>query len=200
MDKYQINFQILCRITDTGAFLDQTSRTFENKAAVRINNHEFTDTGYVTINRYGCLTKDMEKYRLDSNELPFTITINPFSEDLCKESDTLPPLIDEFSDTIALYEESLKVKYDDGTDVAGYTFSVENDNGKHKMIISSLPDNRKLIITYNARLTSAPDTDMDITNKAYWSGYSIPDEPLQIFMVFFYYSDEQKKFRLLRDY
>jgi LPXTG-motif cell wall-anchored protein len=101
--------------------------------------------------------------------IPFKIEINPFSEDLLETSDTLV-LIDELSSTLTPDLDSITVKDQSGNLITDYELSIEKDNSITYLRIT-LPDDRKLTLTYNASVSVAANQSVAIQNIAHWEGY-----------------------------
>lgn len=185
-NNYQINLRIICKVTDPDILLSRDGKIFENHAVTG----DILETASVAINRNGLIDKSIDITAIADgsdnndlitghlNELPFRIELNPLGEDLY-EGDYLPALIDELGEKLELMEDSLLITYADGeTPVRGYTYMLnQSANGQQTLIISNLPDNVKLIITYKTKITAEKNTPVDITNNAYWNGYPSPGNP-----------------------
>lgn len=175
-----INLRIICKVTDPELFLNQ-SKQFTNVATIvdpATGNPVETATSNVTV--FYPLDKQSDLSTVSSlkfNRLPFTIKINPFGEDLAKGSDTLPTLIDEFSETLQVVESTIQVLAD-GQPYSDFTYTVqERPEGGQNLLISGLPDGVPIVITYVARINAAPNTPVSIQNTAYWAGCDRPSNP-----------------------
>lgn len=185
----EINLRVVCRVVDPELYFAQ-SKTYENTVNVLemgTDNVLETDTADVTITvktgkdvDYDLLEQLGAKqenggFNLGMNQLPFKIEFNADRLDMV-DGDTLPTLIDELGEGLALIESSLKV-YADGAECS-FTYDVNKDeNGKQTILIHGLPDGKKVTIKYNVRLTGRPGVQTPVTNIAYWAGYDQPEEP-----------------------
>ncbi len=176
-NKYQINIRVLTKI-DSSVLLE-SSKTLKNSAVVLSDTSQI-GYGTVNIDRLYSIKKSEDdseevKASLSSNEIAFKIEINPTGDDLCVDSDTLPTLVDELSNNLKFIEDSIKFTDSDGKTVSGYKVSIEENNGIQTLYVSNLPDSRKLTMKYKVRALAKPGIHIIINNKAYWLGYSIPD-------------------------
>lgn len=184
-NQYEVNFRIICKVTDREILLSREDRIFENRAVV----DDIIETSGTVINRNGSMDKsiDMTGFSEDMisgdtltghlNELPFRIEINPFGEDL-NDGDYLPALIDELGDKMQVIKSSISVTYADETPVKGADYNIQtSEDGRQTLIISGLPDNVKLIVSYNCRIDAPKNTSVEITNNAYWAGYPSIEHP-----------------------
>ena len=55
--------------------------------------------------------------------------------------------------------------------ITGISPKIETTSTGQKMSLT-IPDSKKLVITYEAILSAPPDTDIKVSNKAYWFGHS----------------------------
>lgn len=174
-------------MTDPNLFLSGQPQLYENHAAIR-NGDELTEMEVADVTVTPGLDKELDHEKLrelnatengdsitgEVNRLPFKFEVNPYAEDLC-DSDTLPALIDEFSENLLFVEDSLEVDYTaDGTKYTGFTYLIETDaNGRQTLIINDLPDNTALTIRYQARINGKPDKQVTISNIAYRAVYPL---------------------------
>lgn len=98
------------------------------------------------------------------------ITVNESGEDLIKGEDTIT-LVDEMKSPLQFDTDSIVVKDKNGNLITGISPKIETTDTGQKMSLT-IPDNKKLTITYEAILNAAPDTDITVNNKAYWFGHS----------------------------
>ena len=190
-EKREINFRIICKVTDPELILSQKKTYVNNAEIFDPQTHESVDVtdANVTITLKIDKSVDIDALRrlggvdsnnniswpLSVNKLPFKIEINPWGDDIC-DGDTLPALIDELSSTIELIEDSIEVIIG-GNKYTDFTYDVEYKNGHQVLIIYGLPDSTPLTIKYNTRLIAKPKDKVTVSNEAYWAGYSSPDGP-----------------------
>lgn len=170
---YQVEYQIVCKITDEDVLLNGAEKDFNNSVAVTAGNfaESVTDSDSIalsvsTVEKTGETDGGSDKYS-------FTITLNPLNEDLMP-GDTVT-LVDEMSSTLTLDADSIKITDSEGTEVTGWNSAVtEGKDGGQILTISALPDETQLIITYDTAVKAAPGQVVNISNDAHWSGYSTP--------------------------
>lgn len=104
-----------------------------------------------------------------NSRLPFTLTVNSLGEDIVKGEDTLT-LVDEIKSPLQFELDSLVVKDKNGNTVQGVTARIEETDTGQKITLT-VPDGKKLTVTYEASLHAAPDQDISVDNSAYWFGY-----------------------------
>lgn len=176
-----VNLQLICKVNDPDILLSGVTKIIDNTVTVKNKRLVHRNTGTVNISPECSLSKRFagNHYNNDNNKttnrrLKFEITVNPYKETL-GSNNVLPPLIDEIDSNLIIIESSLVVKTENGEIISGYTYDIEDN----KLTINKLPDKQKLIITYSARLKTAPTADKEIivSNKAYWEGHEQPMNP-----------------------
>lgn len=175
VDRYGVEFQIACRVTNPEVLLGGQSRQFMNRVTLKNEAGKELDTSVssVTIQR-NTLTKS-GTYNAETNRgrYPYKILINPLGEDLVEESDTIT-LVDEMSDTLILNTDSIQVMNTitgDLIEKEKWTAAVDG-----KILELELPDNIPLTITYEAIVNAPPGQSVSISNKAYWKGYTYTED------------------------
>ncbi len=179
----EISLNIMCRVTDPDLLLntdtENATKVFENTATIITEDGiAFDSTGSIEVTRDSSLDKSKITSIGDENSsiLNFQIVINPNEESLYPLN-TLPTLIDELSANLAFIESSLEVKDKNGNEIEGYAVSLEEDEkGLQKLLIRNLPNGKKIIITYEVRITAKIGTSVSISNKAYWNDIPTNDE------------------------
>lgn len=191
LDNYKVKdarlgFIVICKVTDPELLLTDGKTTVENtltvtsndgtvstdKSTIDIDTHASIAKTFIDGNNSNTITNDVTgNITKNTTELGFKIVVNPLEYDLSTDSTgTLPPLIDELGENL-LFDSTKGVSalYEDGSAVMGYTVQYENN----RLIINNLPADKKIIITYYARV-NVPDLKkgVNITNKAYWQGYN----------------------------
>lgn len=168
-DKRSLEIQVVTKVTDTEMMLNGTQKTYTNGITVKNDSGNVISTSAadVTIAKK---TISKTKGNVTGSKLPFTITVNDLGEDLVKDSDTLT-LVDELSSPLRFEPDSLVVKDQSGNTLTGISPVIEETDTGEKMTLK-IPDDKKLTITYEASLNSAPDTDIAVNNAAYWFGYN----------------------------
>jgi LPXTG-motif cell wall-anchored protein len=173
-----LSYQVICKVVDDEVLLGTKTGSYTNKAAVYMYDDEnlsnMTKMGDAVCGPYiiskSSFNKEMtvdENHR--TNSIPFTITVNEVGEDLLKKSDTIV-LVDKMSASLTLDVDSIKVKDKNNQDVT-FTSELETDSDGKTILKLTIPDNKKLTITYNASVSVAANKKVAIENVAYWEGY-----------------------------
>lgn len=168
-DKRSLEIQVVTKVSDTDMMLNGTQKTYTNGITVRNDSGNVisTSAANVTITKK---TISKTKGNVTGSKLPFTITVNNLGEDLVRDSDTLT-LVDELSNPLRFEPDLLAVKDQSGNTLTGISPVIEETKTGEKMTLK-IPDDKKLTITYEASLNSAPDTSIEVNNSAYWFGYN----------------------------
>ena len=168
-DQRSLEIQVVTKVTDMDMMLNGTKKTYTNGITVKNDSGNVisTSAANVSITRK---TISKTKGNVTGSKLPFTITVNDLGEDLVKDSDTLT-LVDELGSPLHFEPDSLVVKDQSGNTLTEISPVIEETDTGEKMTLK-IPDNKKLTITYEASLNSAPDTDIAVNNAAYWFGYN----------------------------
>lgn len=201
----ELNLRVICKVTDSDALLGNTYKQLTSTAKI---GDSVKSSGTVFINRYGNMSKSIdtdlltETYQETNQEnivskknvLPFKIEVNKFGENLTKTSSlpdlsVLPDLIDELSEKFELIEDSVKVIDSDGNLYNDYTLKLEKVGDKQKIIVGNLPNNKAFTLSYNVKTTEKPDVNVDVSNLAYWDGYTEPEIPQVTDVTFKYIPD-----------
>lgn len=168
-DKRSLEIQIATRITDEGFLLDGQASNFANSMTVKTEEGKDISTSTATAS-VSKKTITKTKQDVKDGKLPFTITVNESGEDLIKGEDTIT-LVDEMNSPLQFDTDSVKIKDKNGKEITGISPKIETTSTGQKMSLT-IPDSKKLVITYEAILSAPPDTDINVSNKAYWFGHS----------------------------
>lgn len=187
-----VTFQLVCRLTDKDALLGE-EKTFLNRLSVK-NEYGDEDVDYddVTLSRQN-LGKEGNYSSQSGAVYPFTITINPFGEDLIAgEGNDEITLIDELGSSLILDTSSIRIyntslleaeKEKDEADRNMESAQIDSVSWKAEVVQAqdgsqtlrlTVPDNQPLTITYNTLVNAAPGQKVSISNVAHWEGYSSP--------------------------
>lgn len=176
-DVYAVEFQVLCKVTDEKLLLGGGS-TYLNTITVQDERGaEETDTAEVSVSKE-TLKKEGITPEVGRPYYPFKITVNELGEDLVYGKDKVT-LVDEMSSLLQFDEGTLAVKLIDRerTEEAYEKLSEEEwsyvvEEGKDGQVIRlTLPDEKPLLITYSARVSTVPGQTVAISNRAHWEGY-----------------------------
>lgn len=168
-DKKSLEIQVVTRVNDEEVLLDGKTKDFANKMTVKTEEGKTISNSTATVS-VSKKTITKTKQDVKDGKLPFTITVNESGEDLIKGEDTIT-LVDEMRSPLQFDTDSVVVKDKKGNIITGISPKIETTDTGQKMSLT-IPDDRKLTITYEASLNAAPDTDIAVNNKAYWFGHS----------------------------
>lgn len=163
-DKYAVDFQIVCRVTDPDVLQGGQEATFHNRVELQTENGAKLDSDSNSVKlQVSTMSKEAVP---EGSIIPFTVQVNPLGEDLVPGNDTIV-LVDEMSSTLRLDPTTIQVvRTKDNT-------AVEFQAAMHENALwITLPDNEALTIRYSATVTAAPDEEVSISNHAYWQGYA----------------------------
>lgn len=176
-DAYSLEVQIVVYVTDPQLNHGQvTSKEFSNAMSVTKNGQVLTkDTASMTVPspKVGKTMNHVE----GSNQISFSLNVNPYSADLAPGSDVIT-LIDDMDKSVSFDPDSIVVKDSSQnviTDIIAAISDIVDSSGAvtgHRLSLV-LPDEKNLTITYNGVFTAMPGTTISVTNKAYWQGYEI---------------------------
>lgn len=168
-DLKSLEIQIVTRVTDEEVLLDGKTKDFANTMTVKTEEGKNISNSTATAS-VSKKTITKTKQDVKDGKLPFTVTVNESGEDLIKGEDTIT-LVDEMKSPLQFDTDSVVVKDKNGNVVTGISPKIETTATGQKMSLT-VPDHEKLTITYNATLNAAPDTDIEVNNKAYWFGHN----------------------------
>ena len=172
-DKYAVELQIVCKLTDPEVLLGGKEKTFNNTVKLRNSDDEVIDTAAsgVTLSVPQMQKGKDNEAEVTGGNYPFTIQLNQEGIDLMPKSDTIT-LVDELGDNLTIDISSITVKNTKtGEDLTGFwSSSVETANGKQTLKIV-LPDDQPLTISYTTAVNAAPGQTVTVQNNAHWEGY-----------------------------
>lgn len=167
-DECSIDVQVVCRVTDSKVLLGGESKTFANKVTLQDENGE---EHLATSSSTAALQKNsLDKSHPDTfkgQTIKYTITANTLAQKLPSNDGNKLTLVDELGDTLELDITSIEAKDD-----AGETVEIEKAfNPKTNTLEISIPNEKKIIITYTVTVNIPPDTTSKVSNKVYWKSY-----------------------------
>ena len=167
-DECSIDVQVVCRVTDSKVLLGGQSKTFANKVTLQSNDGE---EQLATSSSTAALEKNsLDKSHpetLNGQTIKYTITANTLSQKLPSNDGNKLTLVDELGDNLELDITSIEAKDD-----AGNSVEIEKAfNPETNTLEISIPNEKKIIITYTVTVNIAPDTPTNVSNKVYWKSY-----------------------------
>lgn len=163
-----IDVQVVCRVTDSKVLLGGESKTFANKVTLQDEDGE---EHLATSSSTAALQKNsLDKSHPDTfkgQTIKYTITANTLAQKLPSNDGNKLTLVDELGDTLELDITSIEAKDD-----AGETVEIEKAfNPETNTLEISIPNEKKIIITYTVTVNIPPDTTSTVSNKVYWKSY-----------------------------
>lgn len=163
-----IDVQVVCRVTDSKVLLGGESKTFANKVTLQDEDGE---EHLATASSTAALQKNsLDKSHPDTfkgQTIKYTITANTLAQKLPSNDGNKLTLVDELGDTLELDITSIEAKDD-----AGNSVEIEKAfNPKTNTLEISIPNEKKIIITYTVTVNIPPDTTSKVSNKVYWKSY-----------------------------
>jgi LPXTG-motif cell wall-anchored protein len=165
-----LRFQLVLKVVDPEVLMGVKSEKYENSIRIIQDNQviETDAASPVTLSRK-TVSKTVGE-TAGGSVLPFQIVVNELEEDLRVNSDKVV-LVDELSSDLILDLSSIEVTDKNGNQVTDINIAVETVDGKTHLKLT-LPDQKKLTISYEAMVNAMPDKKVSISNSAYWEGYS----------------------------
>jgi hypothetical protein len=166
-----INFQMVVKVVDPEVLMGVKQGVYVNSVKVSQNGTGFEETataGTVTLSR-NALSKQING-EASRFTIPFKIVVNELGEDLIEGKSSIT-LVDEMSESLTIDINSIKVMDAKGVEVKNVKIALEEKDGKTYLKLT-VPDDMKLIITYDTKVNSPENTTVSISNVAYWEGYS----------------------------
>lgn len=167
-DECSIDVQVVCRVTDSKVLLGGQSKTFANKVTLQDEDGE---EQLATSSSTAALEKNsLDKSHPDTyngQTIKYTITANTLAQKLPSNDGNKLTLVDELGDTLELDITSIEAKDD-----AGKSVEIEKAfNPETNTLEISIPNEKKIIITYTVTVNIPPDITSTVSNKVYWKSY-----------------------------
>lgn len=177
-DKYAVDVQVVCRVTDDKVLLGGEEKSFTNKVTLLSPDGQTiidTASNEATMSKRDNLSKsnNFDKEHAEDNTsqtINYTITANALGQTLPLNDGDKLTLVDKLGDNLELDPTTIKAK-----DENGNIINIDNNksyDSKTNTLEISIPNGKKVIITYSVRVKVAPETSVDLSNKVYWKSYS----------------------------
>lgn len=167
-DDCSIDVQVVCRVTDSKVLLGGESKTFANKVTLQDEDgeeHLATSSSTAALEKNSLDKSHPDTY--NGQTIKYTITANTLSQKLPSNDGNKLTLVDELGDNLELDITSIEAKDD-----AGNSVQIEKAfNPETNTLEISIPNEKKIIITYTVTVNIAPDTTSTVSNKVYWKSY-----------------------------
>lgn len=177
-DKYAVDVQVVCRVTDDKVLLGGEEKSFTNKVTLlSADGQTIIDTASneATMSKRDNLSKgnDFDRENVENNTsqtINYTITANELGQTLPLNDGNKLTLVDKLGENLELDPTTIKARDENGNEV-----DINNNksyDSKTNTLEISIPNGKKVIITYSVRVKVAPETSVDLSNKVYWKSYS----------------------------
>lgn len=177
-DKYAVDVQVVCRVTDDKVLLGGEEKSFTNKVTLlSADGQTIIDTASneATMSKRDNLSKgnDFHRENVENNTsqtINYTITANALGQTLPLNDGNKLTLVDKLGENLELDPTTIKARDENGNEV-----DINNNksyDSKTNTLEISIPNGKKVIITYSVRVKVAPETSVDLSNKVYWKSYS----------------------------
>ena len=175
-DKYAVDVQVVCRVTDDEVLLGGEEKSFTNKVTLlRPDGQTIIDTASneATMSKRDNLSKsnNFDKEHAEDNTsqtINYTITANALGQTLPLNDGNKLTLVDKLDENLELDPTTIKAKEENGNEV-----SIDKSyDSKTNTLEISIPNGKKVLITYSVTVKVAPGTPVNLSNKVYWKSYS----------------------------
>ena len=174
-DNFSVDCQVVCRVTDPDVLIGGEGKSFDNQAQL------MTKDGLTLIDENNEVANFSPNETLTKGSVPdhskprisYTIEVNPDGLDLNPDGVTLV-LKDEMSTNLEPVPGQLHVldmSKTPGKDITDELNPKPNWDASQGIMTITVPDDKPLQITYEAKVTGPPGTQIPINNKVYWEGY-----------------------------
>lgn len=167
-DECSIDVQVVCRVTDSKVLLGGQSKTFANKVTLQSDDgeeHLATSSSTAALEKNSLDKSHPETF--NGQTIKYTITANTLAQKLPSNDGNKLTLVDELGDNLELDITSIEARDD-----AGNPVEIEKAfNPETNTLEISIPNEKKIIITYTVTVNIAPDTSTKVSNKVYWKSY-----------------------------
>ena len=168
-DNNSVDVQVVCRVTDSEVLLGAKPQTFTNKVTLRKDGKDIdTATSPETI-QLKDEDKNIDKKQVQGNgqKIDFEINANQLGQTLPTNDGDKLKLVDELGENLQLDTKSIKVFKKNTELLTNCDTSYTNNT-----LEITIPNNVPIKITYTVTVNAKPDEPVEVSNTAYWKGYS----------------------------
>ena len=168
-DVCSVDVQVVCRVTDKDVLLGGATKTYTNKVTLQSSDGQekiATAQADATIQR-----NSLDKSHSENGQIiTYTITANPLGQKLPTNTtdDNKLILVDQLNEKLELDATSIRAKDSDGRPVE---IEKKYEQATNTLEIT-IPNKKKVIITYQAIVKAAPSEQVNLINKVYWKSFS----------------------------
>ena len=169
-DDCSIDVQVVCRVTDSKVLLGGQSKKFTNVVTLLNENGNeqlATASSTVKLEKKNSLYKDHLPY--NGHTIKYKITANTLAQKLPSNDGNDLTLVDKLGNTLELDSRSIEA-IDDATKK---TVEIRTKfNRETNTLEITIPNEKRIIITYTVTVNIPPDQTSKVSNKVYWKSYS----------------------------
>ena len=166
-DECSIDVQVACRVTDPKVLLGGESKEFMNVVTLQDEKGKdlATSSCPATLQKNSLDKNHLEPY--NGHTIKYTITANALAQNLPPNDGNELTLVDVLGKTLELDITSIEARDDAGENVK---IKIAFDSKTNTLEIS-IPNGKKIIITYTVTVNIPPDTPSEVSNNVYWKSY-----------------------------
>lgn len=176
-DKYAVDVQVVCRVTDDKVLLGGEEKSFTNKVTLLSGDGQTiidTASNEATMSKRDNLSKsdDFNREHAEDNTsqtINYTITANALGQTLPLNDGNKLTLVDKLDENLELDPTTIKAKEENGNEVH---IDDKSYDPKTNTLEISIPNGKKVLITYSVTVKAAPGTPVNLSNKVFWKSYS----------------------------
>ena len=168
-DNNSVDVQVVCRVTDSKVLLGAESQTFTNKVTLKKDGKDIDTATSPESIQLTEANKNIDKKQVQGNgqKIDFEINANQLGQTLpTNDGDTLK-LVDELGENLQLDTNSIKVFRNNTELLTNCDTSYTNNT-----LVITIPNNVPIKITYTVTVNAKPNDPVEVSNTAYWKGYS----------------------------
>lgn len=171
-DKYSVDVQVVCKVTDSNVLLGNKEKEFMNTVMLQtLDGNDITSASSPVKMKINNLDKSyipVTENNKNTNKVNFTIKTNQLGQQLPNNEGSMLKLIDKLSDTLILDTSSIKAVKTGTEETVEFNASLGEDNTLEIELTNGIP----VTITYTATVNAAPGQTVGFSNEAYWKNYS----------------------------
>lgn len=165
-DDYSVDVQVVCKVKDSDV-LHGIEKTFTNEVELQTADGQKMNNATSSASLKGQnLEKSMTLNQPANEKVKFTIKANPLGQKIPVSEGATLKLIDKLSNSLLLDTKSINAV--DKNCVAVVLKPVLKDDNTLEI---EIPNDKAIIITYEATVNAPPGQKVDFSNEAYWEGY-----------------------------
>lgn len=169
-DNNSVDVQVVCRVTDPQVLLGAQPSDFTNKVTLQKNGKDIATSSSQVPVKLNETDKNIVKKIAKKNgqKLEFEINTNQLGQTLPTNDNGGLTLVDKLGENLRLDTTTVKVYKNNNEEVTGCVIAYQDKT----LEIRNIPNDIPIKIKYTAIVNMKPGDSVDITNTAYWKGYS----------------------------